>query len=1040
MTSPPTGDRLWDAWQAALREQPDLTAEVFSARYASEQGEVLQSLELLRQIQETSPLPALIELQLRERFGRFQLLSVLGQGSSGIVYLARDCAEESEPTTQAPREEHLLALKVLNPLLAVGERGRDQLLREARIAAKLQHEGIVGVEDSGVEKGYAWIALEYVEGESLAAALARDGAALREEVVGIALQVARVLAYAHGCGVLHRDLKPANLIRTPAGRVKLLDFGLARVEGAAFAISHTGEALGTPLYMAPEQLRGERVLGPGIDIYALGLVLLELANGRRLSTGDQHLRSLARIASGRFRLARVLYLGIPDPLAQVISRCTEPEAGDRYPDADALVGDLEAVESGAALVHGRLGARERWLRSVRRRPLVFAKRAALVGLIAVGFMVGLWSWMYRPMSVSISTLEAGGTLRIDDELEVRVPWELKLSPGVHDYVLRHSLRGDSYAYEGSFRVERGKPSFVHLAHSSLSPTSPGNEKYTLPKIEYSPGEWSWLQVAVKDKRVDLVLQDSSGKTLFDRNVSGVTALRVPLGEYIVELSNPDRVPFSQPVSVLDQRLIVLCHELEQRGRKTRPVVIYSPLDYGIRDLVLVNARLHTGGRRQDSSTELPATKALFAPIDASQESEVRFKVDLPLEPHEQIERLELQVTSNPGISDSVEDEWLLLWLGPSFEEMMLIGGENSRRLPPIDARPYAAYNDELSGLMRNARSLCVKYQFGGCKPTGGEVRGGALRTNALPKRVDNWFAWDPALALRLLPVGEPWPTRIEDTRAQSFMPPDPVEARLVDRHGAPVVDPELFWARYAPAAGPQGHAYFALGNPSGSGSVDVLFESGLRHSVPGRAASDDFGASAVLLGDLDGDETQDLAIGAQEYNLLGGAGSGYVDLYRVHPDVLQRLQRIDGDRRGGGFGNELAPADLDGDGSIDEVFVSGSGRYAGAWGSVHRISLNWLDQTPEASRGIFARGWNQADHLGSDIAFLPASRGQGPRVLVGAYNADPWGLDSGAVYVVDGRSEKVLHTFEGDRIFSGLGGSLTTVDVNGSGVRELVLM
>jgi len=211
---------------------------------------------------------------------RFEVLAPLGSGGVSEVHRAHD-----------RRTGGLVALKELLPQFTADRAVCRRFLREAEVARRLDHPGIVPVLDSGEERGRPYLAMELVEGEDLRRRLDREGALPWPEAQRIALAVARALAHAHGRGVVHRDLKPHNVLLARDGSVRLTDFGLARVQTLA---SLTGSSLvwGSPEYMAPE-LFGRGRADPRSDLFSLGVLLFEMATGR-LPWKD---RSLARLVS-----------------------------------------------------------------------------------------------------------------------------------------------------------------------------------------------------------------------------------------------------------------------------------------------------------------------------------------------------------------------------------------------------------------------------------------------------------------------------------------------------------------------------------------------------------------------------------------------------------------------------------------------------------------------------------------------------------------------------------------------------------------------
>ncbi len=203
------------------------------------------------------------------KYGRYEIVSELGSGTMGVVYKAHD-----------PQIDRPVALKVLRPDRVVSQDFVARFLREAKAIGRISHPNIVTVYDVGQDHGTIYIAMEYLEGRPLNEVM-KNQTLPAIEAMKLCTQVAEALHYAHNKGITHRDIKPSNIILTPDNRTKLTDFGIARIEDPEAAqMTQAGDILGTPVYMAPEQVLGQQADGR-TDLYALGVILYEMLVGKR---------------------------------------------------------------------------------------------------------------------------------------------------------------------------------------------------------------------------------------------------------------------------------------------------------------------------------------------------------------------------------------------------------------------------------------------------------------------------------------------------------------------------------------------------------------------------------------------------------------------------------------------------------------------------------------------------------------------------------------------------------------------------------------
>lgn len=253
----------------------------------------------------------------------------------GVVYRAVDT-----------RLERPVALKFLPEHLSADEPLKERLLREARAASALDHPNICRVHSvEETDDGRLFIVMAYYEGQTLEALL-REGPLFPGRVVELGSQIARGLAEAHGRGIVHRDLKPANTLVTSGGEVKILDFGLARVQEAT-NLTVTGTALGTLPYMSPEQSSGQEA-GPASDIWALGAVLYEMVTGSRPFQGETNAAILYRILHEDPEPPSALTPDVPAELEGCILRCLEKDPADRWASAAQVAEALERAGTGAS--------------------------------------------------------------------------------------------------------------------------------------------------------------------------------------------------------------------------------------------------------------------------------------------------------------------------------------------------------------------------------------------------------------------------------------------------------------------------------------------------------------------------------------------------------------------------------------------------------------------------------------------------------------------------------------------------------------------
>jgi tetratricopeptide (TPR) repeat protein/predicted Ser/Thr protein kinase len=404
-----------DATREDLRAAANSESETQSDLHAPKDQRSLESLVKA----ETLPLPApeaAVEVQITQahvaaprtpgggsgahslpsRLGGFELVRELGRGGMGVVYEARSDALDRR-----------VALKVLlEGEFASGE-VRERFQIEARAAARLRHPGLVGIHQIGEEGGHHFIVMDLIEGPSLAEALKDDGLYEPRPAAELVGFLAEAMAYAHERGVLHRDLKPANVLVAPDGRPVITDFGLAKVVHAPKAkATATGQVMGTPAYMSPEQATGVGVEARS-DVYSLGAILYELLTGRPPFVGNTVYEVLGAVLTRDAQPPTQLRAGLDRDLETICLTCLEKDPEHRYASADALGADLANFQGALPIAARRPGPGDRVAKWVRRNPtLARVVGASVLALVTLAAGAYLWGVRARQFGAALAHREA----------------------------------------------------------------------------------------------------------------------------------------------------------------------------------------------------------------------------------------------------------------------------------------------------------------------------------------------------------------------------------------------------------------------------------------------------------------------------------------------------------------------------------------------------------------------------------------------------------------------------------------------------------
>src|SRR3984885_9344187 len=274
--------------------------------------------------------------------GHYRILEEIGFGGMGVVYKAEDT-----------RLGRLVALKFLPEHMAADSVALQRFRREARSASSLNHPNICTIYDIDVYESREFIAMEYLDGQTLAMYIAGRRAGGNELVTKLGMPIAEALGAAHSKGVIHRDIKPGNIFVTQSGLVKVLDFGVAKLvaeadQSDAAGLTETNTITGTLPYMSPEQLHGEN-LDTRSDIYALGVVLYEIATGQRLYSSSQHARLVDEILNRPASPPSTINGKLSAKADDIILKCLAKDPEDRYHTADEIALDLRHLSLRADL-------------------------------------------------------------------------------------------------------------------------------------------------------------------------------------------------------------------------------------------------------------------------------------------------------------------------------------------------------------------------------------------------------------------------------------------------------------------------------------------------------------------------------------------------------------------------------------------------------------------------------------------------------------------------------------------------------------------
>jgi len=460
--------------------------------------------------------------------GKFRIGKQIGRGGMGVVYEAEDL-----------KLGRTVALKFLPAALTGDADARERFVLEARAASGLDHPNICAIHEIGeTEAGEMFIAMACYKGESLKDRL-EQGPLPPNEVLDIAVQTAEGLAKAHELGIVHRDIKPGNIFLTSDGTVKILDFGLAKLAGQV-KLTRPGSTLGTAAYMSPEQVRGEDV-GPGTDVWSLGVVLYEMMTGGLPFPGENVQAVLHAVLNEPALPVRNLRAGFPGGIESLVRRALAKDPARRFPSARRLAEALQALGAGVAPKTRSTARRLVFPRPRRRLAIVSAASVLTLAGIAVGI------WMLSRPSLAFESRDKLMVADVDNQT----------GEEVFDLALRTAIEAD--LQQSPYAAVFDKPQITEtLKLMRMAPTAKVDEEVgcevcrfagvralVLPRI-LSAGEAYELQAIlvdpVKRRHVERIRVTAMGRedVLLHAIDSLAGRLRARLGESLGSIDKADK--------------------------------------------------------------------------------------------------------------------------------------------------------------------------------------------------------------------------------------------------------------------------------------------------------------------------------------------------------------------------------------------------------------------------------------------------------------------------------------------------------------------
>lgn len=508
-----------------------------------------------------------VEETVNQRFGEYELIEEIARGGMGIVYKARQI-----------KLKRIVALKMILAGQLASEEEIQRFHAEAEAAASLEHSGIVPIYEVGQLGGQYFFSMAFVEGKSLAKVL-QQGPLTPERAADYVGQIADAISYAHNENIIHRDLKPANVLLDENGRVKVTDFGLAKQTHLDTSLTATGQIMGTPGYMPPEQASGKSSLvDETSDVYSIGAILYCLLTGRPPFQAATPLATLTQVIEQDPVDPRALVPGIPRDLETICLKCLQKERHRRYQSAEELAEEIKRFQNNRPILARPVSSLERaarWMQS-RSQPLWSATLTGLaVAIILAIGLIGLFSYQQSLLGyVDLQTNEEEGYLvaTIFDEHQRQVdrqtlPTQQAIALPEGSYRVRVS-GARTMSKDVQLEVQRGS------RHQPYSPVLSLKDTQLWPTIQHE----ATVEFLELENRADAILVDDQSVTRCN-GASGETIWRTDVGASAKPLDEMENFRWWTGFGDLTNG---------RRQWRARPKLLQPAVDLdgdGIRDLV-----------------------------------------------------------------------------------------------------------------------------------------------------------------------------------------------------------------------------------------------------------------------------------------------------------------------------------------------------------------------------------------------------------------------------------------------------------------------